>query len=298
MRGTGLGWRWLLLALPVLAFALVVACDDDDDDEATATATTTETGTATATATATETGTATATEQPAPVVYMSLGDSLVTGIGASDPEATSYVPQVHASLDGSFDGGRAVRLLNLGRGGETTVSMVEAGQLQEALDELAARNVAAATEPEVRVITLQIGGNDGATLYEVCAGGFTPDCQAAIPQTLTSLAANYSSILGQLREAAGPDTVIVVGVYYNALVHPECRFNQLEQIGDTVLEGAEGLLAAGVNDLIRQAAAEHGAVVAEVGALDASQLQGDCLHPNDDGYGQLAEAFIAAIEGA
>ena len=262
----------MLLALPLVAAALALGCDGDDDGDA-------------------------GEAWPA-VVYMALGDSLVTGVGASAPATSVYVPRVHTHFDGSFDGGRAVELLNPGRGGETTDSMIEEGQLQQALDELAARNDNASSDDDVRVITLHIGGNDAARLYETCADGLSPEYVAAIPQTLASLATNYSSVLSQLRAAAGPDAPIVASAYYNALAHPECRLSEFTQIGDTVLEGAERLLPTGVNDVIRDAVVAHGAIVAEVGALEAAQLVGDCLHPTDGGYQQIAEAFIAAIDGA
>ena len=274
-RRIGARARWVLLALPLVAAAVALGCGDDDDDDD-----------------------GDADEAPPAVVYMALGDSLVTGVGASAPATSAYVPRVHAHLDGSFDGGRAVELLNLGRGGETTASMIEEGQLQQSLDELAARNDNASPDDDVRVITLHIGGNDAARLYEACADGLSPECLAAIRQTLASFATNYNSVLSQLRAAAGPDALIVAGAYYNALAHPECRLSEFTQIGDTVLESAEGLLPTGVNDVIRDPAVAHGAIVAEVGALDASQLVGDCLHPTDSGYQQIAEAFIAAIDGA
>ena len=266
---------WLLLTLPLIAGAVAMGCGDDDDADG-----------------------GDAPEGRPAVVYMALDDSLVAGAGASTPEASAYVPLVRARLDGSFDGRRPVTLLNLGRGGETTTSMIEGGQLEEALAELAVRNGNAAPDDDVRVITLHIGGNDSARLYEACAAGLTPQCQAAIPLTLASFASNYNSVLSELRGAAGPDALIVAGTYYNALAHPECRLREFAQIGDAVLEGAPGLLPSGVNDVIRDAALTHGALVAEVGALDASQLTGDCLHPTDSGHEQIAEAFIAAIEGA
>ena len=211
-RTRGIAGRacWLLLALPLVAAAVVLGCDDNDD--------------------AGDDGDA-GEARPA-VVYMALGDSLVSGVGASTPATSAYVPQVHGHLDGSFDGGRAVELLNLGRGGgETTTSLIEGGQLQEALDELAARNGNASPDDDVRVITLHVGGNDGARLYETCGAGLSPECLAAIPMTLGSFATNYNSVLGPLRGAAGPETLIVAGTYYNALAHPDCRFSALRRSG-------------------------------------------------------------------
>ena len=253
----------MALAVPALAAAVAIGCSDD--------------------------------EEP-PGAHMALGDSISQGTGASDPATTGFAPQFRAYVQAAVDSDEPVELINLGVGGETTSSMIADGQLESVVQELRTRNGNDDADDDVAVVTLQIGGNDGATLFEVCAGGLSAECTAAIPSTLQTFAANFDSIVGQLRDAAGPDTIIIAGTYYNALVHPDCPLHASAELGEVVLEGNPTLLPQGLNDLIRATAANHGVRVAEVGALDASQLQPDCKHPSDDGYSAIVDAFTAAYD--
>jgi lysophospholipase L1-like esterase len=254
--------------------------------------------------------------------YLTLGDSLAVGVGASDPATAGYVPQIHAYLQDALDPGNAhpapldsvpdafnrklLRLNDLGvggpgapPGGETTGSMISGGQLTAAVAELSAHNGNAALVDDVRVVTLTIGGNDTFAVVPACSGGPSPGCVAAVGAMLGTFTANFNFILGEIRSAAGPDTTIIVMTYPNTLVNPGCPFSSLAPLGDAILEGAPSLgLATGLNDIIRATAAAYGAEVAEAyGRLGASDLQPDCRHPNDSGYQIIADEFIAAYEG-
>jgi hypothetical protein len=126
-----------------------------------------------------------------------------------------------------------------------------------------------------------------------CAGGVTPQCAAAIQSTFTTITQNLTLTLTELREAAGPDTEIVVMTYYNSLVG--CPLSAFVPLGDMVLEGGSGL-PGGLNDIIRAIAASVDASVAETyGLLGPSDLVGDCLHADDSGYQIIANAFAAAL---
>jgi lysophospholipase L1-like esterase len=273
--------RWLskatmAMVVPALVAVIALGCGDDDDSEATA-------------------------EPPAPSVYLALGDSLVTGVGASDPPTTAYVPLFHDYLQGALapEGSEQalIELHNLGVNGETTGSMIADGQLSAAVAELTSLNGNDTPDDDVRVVTVSVGGNDVAALFDVCAGGLSPECLTAIPDALGTFTTNFETILGQLRAAAGTDVTIIVAGYYNALEHPDCEFNALASMGDIVLEGEPPLLEEGLNDLIRSIAAPHDVRVAEVFALlDASEIEPDCRHANDDGYEIISAAFITAFE--
>ncbi len=253
-------------------------------------------------------------------VYLALGDSLAVGVGASDPATTAYVPHFHGYLRGALDPGAAspppldsvpdafsrkfLRLTNLGvggssapAGGETTGSMIAGGQLDAAVAELTARNGNHMPVDDVRVVTLDIGGNDMFAVVPVCSDGPTLECVTAIGSALATFSANFDFILGELRSAAGPNTTIVVMTYYNPLVNPDCQFNQLAFLGNVILEGDVPGLPAGLNDQIRSIAASHDAKVAETfGMLGPTDVQPDCRHANDSGYGKIADEFIAAFE--
>ncbi len=265
----------MAMVVPALVAVIALGCGDDDSE---------------------------ATPEPTvPSVYLALGDSLVTGVGASDPPTTAYVPLFRDYLrdklapEGSEQA--LIDLHNLGVNGETTSSMIADGQLSAAVEELTSLNGNATPDDDIQVVTVSVGGNDVAALFDVCAGGFSPECITAIPDTLATFTTNFETILNQLRAAAGPEVTIIVAGYYNALEHPDCEFNSLAAVGNTVLEGDSPLLEEGLNDLIRSIAAPHDVRVAEVfGLLDVSDLEPDCRHANDGGYEIISAAFIAAFE--
>ena len=238
-------------------------------------------------------------------LYLALGDSLAAGVGATDPAVTAYVPQFYELLRHELacqpsgrPSCRSLALRNLGVGGATSTTLI-ATQLPEAVAELQARNGDRNPHNDVKVVTIDIGGNDlFGVVSSSCAAGPTPECAALIQARLQGFAANFTLILGQLRAAAGPDTVIIAMTYYNPL--PSCRLASLAPLADAVLEGGLGV-AVGLNDLIRSIAAAHGVLVAETyGKLGSDDLVGgsDCLHPNDAGYQFITEAFAAALAGA
>jgi lysophospholipase L1-like esterase len=234
--------------------------------------------------------------------YLALGDSLATGVGASDRDETAYVPLFHQYLRENLSCGRgdsqvcpSLRLNNIGVSGATSTTLL-ANQLPKAITELQARNQDLNTLNDVEVITVDIGGNDVFGLVQTCAGGFTPACQLDVQQRFTTFIQSFSATLTQLRAAAGPDTEIVVMTYYNSLVG--CNLSALSSLGDIVLEGNPALLPMGLNDWIRAIAAGAGASVAETyGLLGPDDLVGgtDCLHANDSGYRIIAGAFAEAI---
>jgi lysophospholipase L1-like esterase len=253
-------------------------------------------------------GPASAEPDPAPIgrpLYLALGDSLAAGVGASTPTVTGYVPRLYELLRQQLacqpagrPSCRSLALRNLGVGGATTTTLL-ATQLPAAVAELQARNHDPNPHNDVKVVTIDIGGNDlFGVVSSSCAAGPSPECATLIQARLQAFAVNFTQILGQLRAAAGPDTVIIAMTYYNPL--PSCRLASLAPLADAVLEGGLGVTV-GLNDLIRSIAAAHGVLVAETyGQLGPGELVGgtDCLHPNDAGYQVITEAFAAALAEA
>jgi lysophospholipase L1-like esterase len=238
-------------------------------------------------------------------LYLALGDSLAAGVGASDPQVTAYVPRFYQLLRqqlGCQPTGQpschSLTLRNLGVGGATSTTLL-ATQLPQALAEVQARNGDPNPHNDVKVLTIDIGGNDlFGVVSASCAAGPTPECAALIRARLQTFAANFTQILGELRAATGPDTVLIAMTYYNPL--PSCRLASLAPLADAVLEGGPGVTL-GLNDLIRSIAAANGVLVAETyGQLGPGELVGgsDCLHPNDAGYQRITEAFAAVLAGA
>ncbi len=168
------------------------------------------------------------------------------------------------------------------------------GQLPGAVALLEERNGNATPVDDVRLITITVGGNDVFTpVIAACQGGLTQICQRTVAAQLHQVSNNYATILGQLREAAGPSTTIAVMTYYNPL--PACRLAALAPLADIVLEGG-GPVTVGLNDIIRAQAAAVDAVVVETApVVDLTEVQPDCLHPNGDGHADIAEAFADAV---
>ena len=68
---------------------------------------------------------------------------------------------------------------------------------------------------DVAFVTLQIGSNDLIRCFAVPAGAFD---QACVDELLPKISARLTSIVGTLRDAAGPDVPIVGGTYYDPLL--------------------------------------------------------------------------------
>ena len=234
-------------------------------------------------------------------VYLALGDSLALGIGASDPETSGYVPLVHGTLREDLPCGEGegscpeLQLLNLGESGATTDTLLET-QLPAAVEILERRNGDDDPGNDVRVITVDIGGNDAVQgVFAACANEVTVACPGAVQETLATIERNLTDILMPLRGAAGPDTEIAVMTYYNALVG--CDYRDVADNAALVLNGVPGVMP-GLNGIIRQVADRaHVTVVDTFGKLGPADLVGgrDCLHANDSGYQKIATAFIDTI---
>lgn len=193
-------------------------------------------------------------------------------------------------------GCRKLALDNLAVGGATSATLVR-DQLPDAITELEARNQDRRPNDDVKVITIDIGGNDVFAVVPLCSAGPTPECLGLIDTTLRTFAANFTTTLAQLQAAAGPDTMIIAMTYYNPL--PSCRLSALAPLASNVLEGAPGFDGR-LNDLIRGISAANAVAGADTyGKLAAENLVGgtDCLHPNDSGHQIIADLFAAALAG-
>lgn len=239
-------------------------------------------------------------EQASAPLYLALGDSLATGVGASDPDETGYVPLVHDDLrrnlecDPGTDSACPDRQLrNLARSGATTTTLFR-DQVPEALKVIEARNGDEDPGNDVEIISVDIGGNDAFSVYPACSGGVTAGCIEAVRTMFATVSRNLATALAELRDAAGPDTRIIVMTYYNALIG--CERAAAAPMADALLEGGAGV-PVGLNDVIRERGAQVSAGVAETyGRLGPGDLVGgdDCLHPVDSGYRIIADAFTAA----
>lgn len=236
--------------------------------------------------------------------YLALGDSLAYGF--QEAKFLSELPNVDAS---TFNTGYvddfgamlrtvdpAVQTVNLGCPGETTASYFTACQFSAVghfplhdpyggSQEAAALAFLHAHPGQVSPITLDNGAND------VTPCNSLPDPTICFLTSIAAVGANLDKALGELR-AAAPNAEIIVMEYYDPFA-----FGQPSSIAITTL----------LNQAIATAAARHGARLAD--ALTPFNLTPPepatlcglgpfCpltdVHPNDTGYGVIAQQFWAA----
>ena len=251
-------------------------------------------------------------------VYLALGDSWAYGQGAANSATDGYVGQfdtaLHQDLDclpataqQAADGCKHLQLVNLARPATATLpgvttALVAAEQLPGALPMLEARNGDRNPRNNVEVITLHVGGNDvSGPIQDACIAGFFFECQVAFFTAMATYEAELDYVVGELRNAAGADTTIVLGTYDNPV--PYCILKDVPgaiQLGAVILEGTPDGALDGVHDVVRRVADRYDADVAEVfGQLGAGDFVGgtDCLHPSNTGHDKVTEAFRAAVDG-
>lgn len=234
-------------------------------------------------------------------LYIALGDSLSQGIGASDMGKTAFVPLVAATLDG-------YELLNLGHGGDTSTDLLQHGHLDEAIATIEERNGDASGGNDVRLVTLEIGGNDLLQIYfslvqtgtcpDVATSLDKPQCVDALRSAFDGFRPNLTKALDGLRDA-DPSLPVLLLTLYNPFQH----FPGAGELGELSLEGKlDTPFTAGLNDIIREVAAGRDDVtVVDVYSRFQGRSQeliaGDLIHPNDAGYQVMADAVIAVLPG-
>jgi lysophospholipase L1-like esterase len=266
-----------------------------------------------------------------PVYYIALGDSLAQGVQPATPPLppgvtlgqsietdAGYANDLYAHYKHEF--GRALTLVKLGCPGETTTSMLtgagspcgypQGSQLAAAVAFISAHR------SQVTLITIDIGAND----IDGCAtaAGISTSCVTSGFGTVTD---NLPLILGALRKAAGPRTVIAGMNLYDPflaeyLTGPAGRqvaaasvelsesFNQL--LGKT--DQAFGVRTADVQDSFSTANSTTTVALPGVGTVPlnvaricewtwmcAAPPVGPNIHANATGYRHIAAAFERAI---
>lgn len=263
--------------------------------------------------------------------YVSLGTSLSVGVqpnssGVLLPTSDGYAEQLFASIKPAFEAAGApaveLRLTKLGCPGETLDKMTNGGscpylagsQLDAAVDFLT-DNMG-----NVALVTIDMGGNDFRNAG--CIGTTVDlDCADAVSAQIST---DLAAVLTALRNAAGPDTVIVGMNYYNPYLA-----SWLQDAAGQVL-AVESAQAIGVlNDFLGTTYATEGMPLADVAAafesddfvtiVESSQPPpnellpvsvaniceltymcepepvGPDIHANTAGYGLIAETFAAVL---
>jgi lysophospholipase L1-like esterase len=207
-------------------------------------------------------------------VYISLGDSVAAGSGASDPATTSFPALIAQGL--------GLRLSNVATAGATTVE-VNRDQVPRILPLL--------DVTDVRLITISVGGNDLAALIPnaACVDDPLPD-SCPLESHLRRVSTGVRQLLGVLREAA-PDVPIVLLGYPNFFSGTGHAW-----------EAPAGRVLPQLVDWLQMVASEHDRVEVALPSFDGrggelTHVNDEDFdpHPNDAGHRVIADAMLAAL---
>jgi lysophospholipase L1-like esterase len=213
-------------------------------------------------------------------VYLALGDSISTNIGAST-SAKSWVTLYRGQLAASAG---VTLVQNLAQPGHTTTDMRRFRL---------ARAVSTIDGPDdTRWVTITIGRND------ICTGASEPGCPIA-----DNLRTIFTALDEALERDPGDEAVQVMEYYNGDVGTSQETATRAYLLGsDLKVDCSANGSALGLNDLIHCIALENDAVPVEVlpafDAAGASFLAADHRHPNDAGHRAIAHAFAAAAAAA
>lgn len=234
-------------------------------------------------------------QSPTPA-YIVLGDSVEFGLGDDiAADGMGYVPLVTSFLTMFF--GTPVDPANFGEPFAQTREIWQ-DQLPDAL-------VAADGHAPV-VVSWGGGGNDLTAVVtgpQAAACRQSQSCLGRLNGLLNEIEQTIDRTIRRLRDALGPDAVILMRTQYNALLRTGCSTPENAALGTVALEGLEGtVLDRGLNDRIRSVAEKYDAQVVDLFvpfAVSADTLvAADCIHPSGVGYQAIAllsgSAFLTA----
>jgi lysophospholipase L1-like esterase len=238
---------------------------------------------------------------PVAGTYIALGDSLSEGIGATSRDETAFVPLVHDCIGTGFE------LLNMGESGDTSGQLLSHGHIADAVREVETRNSDEDPDNDVKVVTLEIGGNDLLDLFfDLVLGGTCPNVEVALQKpaecveplhdALDRYRYNLRVALDRLT-AADPGVPVVMFTLYDPFSGTIAPFSELAVLA---LEGEPGTaVPAGLNDVMREVAPGYGVLLTDVYPLFTGRarylVSGDYIHPNDAGYRVIAKAVSRAL---
>lgn len=139
--------------------------------------------------------------------YLALGNSLVTGdeASANDDGLPGYPDTIYQELKQRYPD---IQFRNVGKSGETSITLIANGQLQEAITFITSERAAGR---RVGLVTLGIGGNDMLAILA------SPDQgQLALDTFKTNLETIVSQLMTELRpDGEAPRGDLILMDYYN-----------------------------------------------------------------------------------
>ena len=232
-----------------------------------------------------------------PGAYIALGDSLSEGVGASVRGESDFVSRVWDGLPGELE------LLNLGESGDTSGDLIDHGHLDQAVDEVERRRDDDNPDNDVKLVTLEIGGNDLLNIFfDLVLPGTCPSlkealakpvCVGALRDALDEFRPNLAEAIDRL-QAADPDLPIALMTLYNPF---SGGIQAFDPVGQLALEGTPDTpFTEGLNDGIRAQAIESGVMLADIYPLFVGKageyIAQDLIHANDKGYRVMADAVL------
>ena len=213
-------------------------------------------------------------------VYVSLGDSVAAGNGASDPQRSGFVPVLAAR-----------------EGVESTFNVAVAGATtQDVIDKQVAKVLSVVQAGSVSFITISAGGNDLAGLIPNAACTQDPlPASCPLDEALAGVEARLDTILRYLRDA-NVRVPIVLLAYPNFFSGTGHAF---DAPAARVLPRLERVIARVAARYERVAvAAPAAAFEGRGGELTGVLAQPFDPHPNDDGHRIIAAAMADALKHA
>lgn len=214
-------------------------------------------------------------------IYLSLGDSIAAGGGASDPDATGFAPLVLDRLRDRF--GDDIELASLAMPGHTTQDLIDE-QLGPAIELL--------ESGDVLLVTIAIGGNDlqqYAADPDYIADPAAPACP--LEDGLLEVDGRLASIFRQLREAA-PETTVVVLAYPNLFSGTGHQFQRQAEIAFDLLDGVIIGVARRYDIVVADARRSFDGRGHELSRLRDATPD---AHPNDDGHRVIADVVLETL---
>lgn len=224
------------------------------------------------------------TSAPGTPVYVALGDSLAANVGVANAR-DGYVSRFHNQME--LRDGADYGLRNFGVSGETTGTLIRAGQLDAA--------VAFMEDNDVAYVTVDIGANNllGHLGSDACSESLDdPECQSRLAATFESYGPDVAVILEEIEDAA-PDATILFLTAYNPF-----------SLGlGTSLEAATDAALSEFNDIAAAVADDFGVLIADgfepmrltTGATTHMLDAAPDIHPLPIGYDILAAALVDAL---
>ncbi len=231
-----------------------------------------------------------------PMLFVALGDSLTEGTG-DDSGAGGYVALLGAAID---RGGRTgSEVVNLGKSGWDSAQLIEGTPDEPSQLRVAeARIRETVTSGRPALATVLVGSNDLWYLYEY--GSSDGTTQSEEVDNLATYRTNLDTIVRRLDEAGAR---VVIAINDDQSKRPVAKDDVLREATIPATTAAEvqqmSAQARRYAEVVRGVAQTHGAVVVDF--LDAplfrssSTLADDGNHPNQAGYAQMAETWLAAI---